>query len=108
MTDRIPLLESNYDGAEEQAVLEVLLSRWISTGQKAGVEAAFAGAHRRGARCGRRQLQQILPLITAGMALRYTNEIYVSPAVSEQVRARGVIDLADAVAPVVEDYGVSR
>ncbi len=51
---------------------------------------------------------QDLPLITAGIALRYTNEIYVSPAVSEQLRARGVVDRADAAAPVVEDYGMSR
>ncbi len=43
MSYTIPLFELNYDEAEEEAVLEVLRSKWISMGPKtAELEAAFA------------------------------------------------------------------
>ncbi len=40
---RVPLFDLNYDGQEEQAVLETLRSKWISTGPRtAAFEAEFA------------------------------------------------------------------
>lgn len=43
MSYSIPLFELNYDENEERAMLEVLRSRWISTGPRtAELEATFA------------------------------------------------------------------
>ena len=40
----IPLFDLNFDEAEENAVIETLRSKWISTGPKtAGFEDKFAG-----------------------------------------------------------------
>lgn len=48
-----------------------------------------------------------LPLITTGIALRYSNEIYITPAASEQLRTAGALDHTKSIHLIVEDYGFS-